>query len=99
LRYPEVKNKAFECIRDFFEALVKMSASFMQIWGTAKNHGLEIKTFHLQEAKGWAPDLAELEEGKKRTDRARRSFRLGSFCANQFRPAARLSSTGTGLDP
>jgi aspartate/methionine/tyrosine aminotransferase len=38
-----------------------MLPNYMQIWGIAKNHGLEIKTFHLQEAKGWAPDLAELE--------------------------------------
>jgi aspartate/methionine/tyrosine aminotransferase len=34
----------------------------MQIWGIAKNHGYQVKAFHLQEDRGWAPDLDELEE-------------------------------------
>jgi aspartate/methionine/tyrosine aminotransferase len=43
------------------DEIVIMLPNYMQIWGIAKNHGLHVKTFHLREATGWAPDLAELE--------------------------------------
>lgn len=43
------------------DEIVLMLPNYMQIWGMAKNHGLALKTFHLREEKGWAPDLAELE--------------------------------------
>ncbi len=43
------------------DEIVILLPNYMQIWGIAKNHGLKIRTFHLQEEKGWAPDLAELE--------------------------------------
>ncbi|GAB4533413.1 MAG: aminotransferase [Anaerolineae bacterium] len=43
------------------DEIVVMLPNYMQIWGIAKNHGLQIKTFHLREENGWAPDLAELE--------------------------------------
>jgi len=43
------------------DEVVIMLPNYMQIWGIAKNHGLQIKTFHLYEESGWAPDLAELE--------------------------------------
>ena len=43
------------------DEIVIMSPNYMQIWGIAKNHNLNIKTFHLQEEKGWAPDIEELE--------------------------------------
>ena len=43
------------------DEVVVMLPNYMQIWGIAKNHGLQVKTFHLREATGWAPDLAELE--------------------------------------
>ncbi len=39
-----------------------MLPNYMQIWGVAKNHGLNVKTFHLREESGWAPDLDELNE-------------------------------------
>jgi aspartate/methionine/tyrosine aminotransferase len=42
--------------------IVVMLPNYMQIWGIAKNHGMAIKSFHLQEEKGWSPDLDELDE-------------------------------------
>ena len=44
------------------DEIVVMLPNYMQIWGIAKNHDLELKTFHLQEDKGWAIDLDELQE-------------------------------------
>jgi aspartate/methionine/tyrosine aminotransferase len=44
------------------DEIVILLPNYMQIWGIAKNHDLKIKIFHLQEEKGWAPDLAELEQ-------------------------------------
>jgi aspartate/methionine/tyrosine aminotransferase len=44
------------------DEIVVMLPNYMQIWGIAKNHGYRLKTFHLQEESGWAPDLAELSE-------------------------------------
>jgi len=43
------------------DELVIMLPNYMQIWGVAKNHGIDIKTFPLMEEKQWAPDLEELE--------------------------------------
>ncbi len=43
------------------DEIVVMLPNYMQIWGLGKNHGLALKTFHLREETGWAPDLAELE--------------------------------------
>jgi aspartate/methionine/tyrosine aminotransferase len=43
------------------DEIVIMLPNYMQIWGIARNHGLQVKTFHLREESGWAPDLAELE--------------------------------------
>lgn len=43
------------------DEIVIMSPNYMQIWGIAKNHDLNIKTFHLREENGWTPDIAELE--------------------------------------
>ncbi len=44
------------------DEIVIMLPNYMQIWGIAKNHGFRIKTFHLQEDKGWSPDLGQLED-------------------------------------
>jgi aspartate/methionine/tyrosine aminotransferase len=44
------------------DEIVVMLPNYMQIWGIAKNHGYQLKTFNLREERGWAPDLAELEE-------------------------------------
>ncbi len=43
------------------DEIVVMLPNYMQIWGIAKNHDLNVKTFHLREEDGWAPDLSELE--------------------------------------
>ncbi len=44
------------------DEIVIMLPNYMQIWGIAKNHGLKIRTFHLREDNGWAPDLDELKQ-------------------------------------
>jgi aspartate/methionine/tyrosine aminotransferase len=44
------------------EEMVIMLPNYMQIWGAAKNMGVEVKEFHLREDRGWAPDLDELNE-------------------------------------
>lgn len=36
--------------------------NYMQLWGLGHNFGLRVRTFHLQEDRGWAVDLAELNE-------------------------------------
>ena len=43
------------------DEIVVMLPNYMQIWGIARNHGLVIKTFNLQEDRGWTPDLGELD--------------------------------------
>ncbi len=42
------------------DEIVVMVPNYMQIWGLAQNFGLRLKTFHLCEERGWAPDLDEL---------------------------------------
>jgi len=37
-----------------------MLPNYMQIWGVARNRGVNVKEFHLVEAHGWALDLDEL---------------------------------------
>jgi len=44
------------------DEIVIMLPNYMQIWGIAKNHDLEIKTFQLQEKESWGMNVAELEE-------------------------------------
>jgi len=44
------------------EEIVVMLPNYMQIWGAAQNLGIQVKSFHLREDLGWAPDLDELEE-------------------------------------
>jgi aspartate/methionine/tyrosine aminotransferase len=44
------------------DEIVIMLPNYMQIWGIAKNHGMVVKSFHLQEKRGWSPDLGELDE-------------------------------------
>ena len=47
---------------DAGDEIVIMLPNYMQIWGIGKNHGFNLKTFHLREAMDWAPDLDELNE-------------------------------------
>lgn len=44
------------------DEIVIMRPNYMQIWGVAKNHNLNIRTFNLKEEYGWAPDIDELKE-------------------------------------
>lgn len=44
------------------DEIVVMLPNYMQIWGIAKNSHYRIGTFCLEADRGWAPDLAELEE-------------------------------------
>jgi aspartate/methionine/tyrosine aminotransferase len=44
------------------DEMVIMLPNYMQIWGLGHNFGLRLKAFHLQEERGWAPDLDELNE-------------------------------------
>jgi aspartate/methionine/tyrosine aminotransferase len=42
------------------EAVI-MLPNYMQVWGIARNRGVQVRECHLSEKRGWAPDLAELE--------------------------------------
>jgi aspartate/methionine/tyrosine aminotransferase len=44
------------------QEMVMLLPNYMQIWGAAKNMGIEVKEFHLREDRGWAPDLDELND-------------------------------------
>jgi len=44
------------------DEMVMMLPNYMQIWGVAKNHGFQIKTFPLVEENNWAPDLEKLDQ-------------------------------------
>jgi aspartate/methionine/tyrosine aminotransferase len=44
------------------EEIVVMLPNYMQIWGAAQNLGIRVRTFHLREELGWAPDLDELSD-------------------------------------
>jgi aspartate/methionine/tyrosine aminotransferase len=44
------------------DEMALMLPNYMQIWGAAKNFGFQINPFHLQEEKGWALDVTELNE-------------------------------------
>ena len=56
----EANYLAVRTILEPGDEIVIMSPNYMQIWGVAKNHRLNVKTFDLVEANGWAPDLDEL---------------------------------------
>jgi aspartate/methionine/tyrosine aminotransferase len=44
------------------DEMVVMLPNYMQIWGLGHNFGLRMRAFHLQEARGWSPDLDELHK-------------------------------------
>ena len=44
------------------DEMVVMLPNYMQIWGLGHNYGFRARAFHLQEERGWAPDLGELNE-------------------------------------
>ena len=57
----EANYIAIRTLLDPGDEIVVMLPNYMQIWGVAKNHEYDLKTFHLQPENGWAPDIAELE--------------------------------------
>jgi len=44
------------------DEMVMMLPNYMQIWGVAHNFGVRVRAFHLEEDRGWAPDLDELND-------------------------------------
>jgi len=44
------------------DEMVLMLPNYMQIWGITSNFGLSMKAFHLRADRGWAADLAELDD-------------------------------------
>jgi aspartate/methionine/tyrosine aminotransferase len=58
----EANYIALHTLLDPGDEMVVMLPNYMQIWGIAHNYGMQVKSFHLREERGWAPDLAELEE-------------------------------------
>jgi len=58
----EANYLATRTLLDPGEEMMIMMPNYLQIWGVARNHDYRIKTFSLQEDKGWAPDLTELED-------------------------------------
>jgi len=44
------------------DEMVMMLPNYMQIWGIANNFGVQVKSFHLREEQGWAPDLDQLAD-------------------------------------
>lgn len=43
------------------DGIAVMLPNYMQVWGLSKNHGLEMRTFGLDEKTGWGLDTAELD--------------------------------------
>jgi len=58
----EANYIAVRTLLDPGDEMVIMLPNYMQIWGIGRNHNFHMKSFHLLEETGWAPDLAELEE-------------------------------------
>jgi len=44
------------------DGIAVMLPNYMQVWGLSQNHGLEMRTFHLDEKTGWSLDTAELDD-------------------------------------
>jgi len=44
------------------DEMVMMLPNYMQIWGISHNYGFQVRAFHLQEERGWTPDLDELHD-------------------------------------
>jgi len=44
------------------DEMVVMLPNYMQIWGLGHNYGLRVRAFHLEEERGWAADLNELNQ-------------------------------------
>jgi len=44
------------------DVVVMEAPNYMQIWGEAEAFAREVRPFHLEQGRGWAPDLDELED-------------------------------------
>ncbi len=44
------------------DVVVMQAPNYMQMWGTAEIFAREVRAFHLQEERGWAPNLDELDD-------------------------------------
>ena len=53
---------AFQTLLAAGDEMAMMLPNYMQIWGIAHNYGVELRSFHLQEDRGWAPDLDDLND-------------------------------------
>jgi len=51
-----------QTVLDKGDEMVVMLPNYLQIWGIAQNRGYRVKSFHLREEHGWAPDLDELND-------------------------------------
>ncbi len=58
----EANYNAMHTLLNPGDEVVVMLPNYLQIWGVAKNLGVNMKTFNLRESEGWAPDLAQLDE-------------------------------------
>ena len=65
----EANYLAIRTILNPGDDMIAMAPNYMQIWGIAKNHGVNVETFQLQADQNWAPDLDELES--KLTERTK----------------------------
>ncbi len=72
------------------DQMVVMVPNYMQVWGLAKNRGVDVRTFALDRGRGWAPDLDEL------TDRVTAKTRMIAVC-NPNNPTGRIL-TETEMD-
>lgn len=57
----EANYLAITTLLDPGDHMVAMVPNYMQVWGLAKNRGVAVDTFGLQQQHEWAPDLDELE--------------------------------------
>lgn len=57
----EANYNSIRAVLEKGDEIVVMIPNYMQIWGIAKNHDLNLKTFQLLGERNWAPDLDELE--------------------------------------
>ncbi len=44
------------------DEMIVMVPNYLQIWGIGHNRGCRVRIFHLQEERGWAPNLDELDD-------------------------------------
>ena len=58
----EANYAAVQTILAAGDEMVMMLPNYMQVWGLGQNFGLEVGAFHLDEQRGWALDVDELND-------------------------------------